>query len=188
MQATLHAYDAACARCRRVFADKTHDYGTAWRILRPSSLTDQLWIKASRIRTVQETGIQRVADSLDDDFIGLVNYSVMALIQLERGYADSADISPQIAVEWFDGKLAQARELMQRKNHDYGEAWRQMRESSITDLMLQKLLRIKSIEELGGDVRSSEGLSANYLDIVNYAIFVLIKRAESAAASSANDL
>lgn len=178
-QSTNEEFAAACGLCRQVFADKTHDYGTAWRILRPSSLTDQLWIKACRIRTIQEKKVQKVADSLQDDFIGIVNYSVMALIQLELGYADAADISAEKAIELYDQQLASATLLMKQKNHDYGEAWREMRISSITDLILQKLLRIKSIENLEGATKASEGLAANYFDIVNYANFVLIKMSVS---------
>lgn len=174
MNKTTEQYKIAIAECSNIFEKKTTDYGTAWRILRPSSLTDQLYIKAQRIRTIQEKKTQKVADSTRDEFIGIINYSAMALIQLQLGYADDADIAAEKAIALYHEKLEEAKTLMERKNHDYGEAWRNMRVSSITDLILQKLLRIKSIENNDGATLISEGLDANFLDIINYAIFVLI--------------
>lgn len=174
MNKTVGEYDAVLQQCSSIFEQKTIDYGTAWRILRPSSLTDQLYIKAQRIRTIQEKKTQKIADSTHEEFVGIVNYSAMALIQLQLGYAEDADISAQKAIELYAQQLAQAKNLMLLKNHDYGEAWRNMRVSSITDLILQKLLRIKSIENNEGKTLISEGLEANFLDIINYAIFVLI--------------
>lgn len=172
---TNQQFDTAVNHCKNIFKRKTNDYGTAWRILRPSALTDQLLIKALRIRTIQEGKIQKIGDSIKDEFVGIVNYSAMALIQLNKGYADHADINKEQAINLYDEQLETAKQLMMNKNHDYGEAWRLMRISSITDLIIQKLMRIKSIEDNDGKTEISEGLSANYLDMVNYAIFVLIK-------------
>ncbi len=174
MSKTNEQYDDVVNECSSIFKKKTIDYGTAWRILRPSSLTDQLYIKAQRIRTIQEKKTQKVADSTRDEFIGIINYSAMALIQLELGFADEADINAEKAIELYQNQLVISKKLMQEKNHDYGEAWRNMRISSMTDLILQKLLRIKSIENNEGATLISEGLDANYLDIINYAVFVLI--------------
>jgi len=175
---TNQQFDTAISLCKGIFKRKTNDYGTAWRILRPSALTDQLLIKALRIRTIQEGKIQKVGDSVKDEFVGIVNYAAMALIQLSKGYADYADINKEEAVALYNEQLQTAKQLMLNKNHDYGEAWRQMRISSITDLIIQKLMRIKSIEDNDGKTEISEGLEANYLDMVNYAIFVLIKMQE----------
>lgn len=172
---TTRQYEAAVAKCRQVFQQKTHDYGTAWRILRTSSLTDQLFIKASRIRTIEEKGTQRVDEGVEPEFIGIVNYSVMAIIQLELGTTDEASLSAEDANAHFERVVNAAYALMMNKNHDYGEAWRDMRISSFTDLILMKLLRIKQIEDLAGRTLVSEGLDANYFDIINYAIFALIK-------------
>lgn len=171
---TQDQFDAAVAGCRNIFLKKTKDYGTAWRILRPASLTDQLFIKARRIRTLEETGKQRVADGVEDEYCGLVNYSVLAIIQLSL--SDEAPLEMEISeVEaLYDGIIRETRELMMAKNHDYGEAWRDMRVSSLTDLILMKLLRIKQIEDNKGRTLISEGLEANYRDIINYAIFALI--------------
>lgn len=172
------------ARCRELFEKKTHDYGACWRILRPSSLTDQLLIKAKRIRNIQEKGTQKVADSIDGDFIGIVNYSVMALVQLPQP-VDGAALIPEgdamaSVLMLYDNQISRARQLMEAKNHDYGEAWREMRVSSITDLILMKLLRLKQLEdhETESNLLVSEGPAANYLDIVNYGIFALIKLSE----------
>ncbi len=180
MKQTLQQYDAAAEQCREVFLHKTKDYGTAWRILRPSSLTDQLYIKARRIRTLEEGTQQMVADHISQEYIGLVNYSVMALLQLELPEETSLELSAQEAARHYDDCLAETRALMVAKNNDYGEAWRQMRLSSLTDLILMKLLRIKQIEDNAGQTVVSEGLDANYKDIINYAIFALIRLEEAA--------
>ncbi len=174
MTDTTAQYDAIVADCKSVFLHKNKDYGTAWRILRPTSLTDQLYIKARRIRSIQEKGAQQIADSVQTEFIGIVNYSVLALIQLSLPEAAPLDLSAAEAEALYDQYIGQARALMLAKNHDYGEAWRDMRVSSMTDLILMKLLRIKQIEDNNGQTLISEGLEANYLDIINYAIFALI--------------
>ncbi len=171
-------YNQVLEGCKDIFAKKTKDYGTAWRILRPSSLTDQIYIKAARIRTIQEKGSQKVADDITSEFKGIINYCLIALVQLDLGRSDTADLTAEEALTHFEQKAQIAKELMQRKNHDYGEAWRMMRVSSMTDLILQKLLRIKQIEDNEGKTLVSEGLDANYLDIVNYAIFCLILLSE----------
>lgn len=160
--------------CRDIFAKKTRDYGTAWRILRPSSLTDQLFIKAQRIRTIQETKENKVGERIEDEFVAIVNYCVMALIQVHE--TDLVDLElPAAQAEELYGKYAQkAFDLMQKKNHDYGEAWRDMRVSSLTDLILQKILRVKQIEDNNGTTLISEGIDANYYDMLNYAVFALI--------------
>jgi len=157
---------------------KTIDYGTAWRILRTSSITDQIFIKASRIRSIEEKGISRIDEPVQDEYIGIVNYCVMALVQLEMNSEDDLDIEVSEAEGLYDKWVEVSKELMEDKNHDYGEAWRDMRVSSMTDLILMKLLRVKQIEENEGQTIISEGLDANYLDIINYAIFALIKLSE----------
>ncbi len=184
MDQTLKQFDEVAARCREVFVKKAEDYGASWRVLRPSSLTDQLLIKARRIRSIDEKRTQKVADSIESDFIGLVNYSVMALIQLlhpvpaNEPYPERASLEELLPL--YDEQIAAARRLMEAKNHDYGEAWRMMRISSITDLILAKILRLRQIEEMGGDehLKASEGRESNYLDIINYAIFALILLSE----------
>lgn len=175
---TLTQYDAVVERCKDLFLKKAHDYGTAWRILRPSSLTDQLFIKAKRIRSIDEKAKQMVEDSIEGDFIGLVNYAYMALIQLELTEADGMELSTDFSRKMYEKQVASVRQLMIAKNHDYGEAWRDMRIGSITDLILMKLLRIRQIEENKGKTLASEGLDANYADIANYAIFALILLSE----------
>lgn len=172
---TNEEFKLCLERCREIFAKKTKDYGTAWRILRPSSLTDQLFIKAKRIRSIQEKGTQKVEDAIDLDFVGLINYSIMALIQLDLpAEMDDLELDPDLAISHYDKQKTVAFDLMMDKNHDYGEAWRDMRVSSITDLILMKLLRIKQIEDNEGQTLISEGLDANYLDIINYSVFALI--------------
>jgi len=161
--------------CLNVFESKQKDYSTAWRILRTSSLTDQIYIKANRIRSIQINGMSKVDEGIIPEFVGIVNYSVMALIQLELGFAEEADLDAEKAVELYKKHIFAARDLMKDKNHDYGEAWRNMRISSLTDIILMKLLRIKQIENNDGKTIVSEGLSANYDDIINYSIFALIK-------------
>ena len=174
MQNTLTQYDFLVEKCRNLFDNKLKDYGVAWRILRLTSLTDQIYIKASRIRTLQEKKVSKVAESEESEFIGIINYSIISLIQKELGVVDSPDISEKDALIWFDKKVKEAKELMIKKNHDYGEAWREMRVSSITDLILQKILRIKQIEDNQGKTLVSEGLEANYYDMINYSVFALI--------------
>lgn len=168
-------YNKEIATCRELFIKKTKDYGTAWRILRLSSLTDQLFIKASRLRSIEEKGDQKVQDNIFGEYIGLVNYSIMALIQMELTEADGMELEPDFVTKLYDKHVEQTRDLMLAKNHDYGEAWRDMRISSLTDLILQKLLRIKQIEDNQGKTLVSEGLDANYQDIINYAVFAMIR-------------
>ncbi len=174
MEKTLNQFQEIFKECRLLYEKKLFDYGAAWRILRLPSLTDQIYIKAARIRSLQELSEQKVNEGQESEFIGIINYSIMALIQLEFGVADSPDFSVEKALEEFDKQSENAIELLLAKNHDYGEAWRELRVSSITDLILQKLLRIKQIEDNKGKTLVSEGLDANYLDIINYSIFALI--------------
>lgn len=179
MEKTLKQFQAVVARCRDLFVRKTADYGTAWRILRPSSITDQLYIKALRIRSIEEKGAQKVEDPIEAEFIGLVNYSVLALIQLSLEENAPLELAPEEVSVLFDQHISENIRLLQAKNHDYDEAWRLMRVSSMTDLILQKLLRIKQIEDNAGQTQVSEGLEANYRDIINYAVFALIRLTES---------
>ena len=181
MEQTLHQFKSVINRCRSLFLAKTADYGTAWRILRPSSLTDQLFIKASRIRSIEEKGLQKVGDSIESEFIGLVNYSVLALIQLELPENTSLQLEPAQVSVLYDKHVQENIRLLHAKNHDYDEAWRLMRVSSMTDLILQKILRIKQIEDNAGKTQVSEGLEANYRDILNYAVFALILLEEQKA-------
>lgn len=174
MEATQKEYNVIRESCRHLFEKKMHDYGAAWRILRLPSLTDQIFIKAQRIRGLQELQEQRVAEGQESEFIGIINYALMALIQLEQGIAEQPDLSIGRALKLFDAEFEKAQSLMEAKNHDYGEAWRDMRVSSLTDLILQKLLRVKQIENNQGKTLVSEGIDANYLDMVNYAVFALI--------------
>lgn len=180
MKDTPKQYDAVVAMCRELFVNKMKDYGSAWRILRLPSLTDQIFIKAQRIRSLQENEVRKVAEDEKPEFIGIINYSVMALIQLELGIASQPDLSPGRAVELYDQKIAATKALMENKNHDYGEAWRDMRVSSLTDLIIQKLLRVKQIEDNKGKTLVSEGIDANYQDMINYAVFALILMEEAA--------
>lgn len=175
MNRTLEQYNAALKTCRDLFEKKGQDYGAAWRILRLPSMTDQIFIKVQRLRSIENAGEQWVEDELIGEYIGIINYSAMALIQLERGVVDQPDASAEQALQWYDEMTQKARDLMIRKNHDYGEAWRDMRMSSLTDLMLQKVLRIKQIEDNSGLTQVSEGIDANYLDLINYALFAMIK-------------
>ncbi len=174
MQHTSEQYDAVIKTCRDLFEKKMKDYGSAWRILRLPSLTDQIFIKAQRIRGLQENVVQKVDEDETSEFIGIINYSIMALTQLEKGVADQPDLNVNEALTLFDKHTSQTKSLMEDKNHDYGEAWRDMRVSSLTDLILQKLLRVKQIEDNKGKTLVSEGIDANYQDMVNYAIFALI--------------
>ena len=167
------------SECRSLFEKKLHDYGASWRILRPSSLTDQLYIKAKRIRSLEIKKESLVGEGIRPEFIALINYGILGLIQLARGFADSVDITPAEALGLYDHYATEALELMIRKNHDYDEAWRSMRVSSYTDLILTKIERIKEIEDLHGQVLVSEGIDANYMDVINYAVFGAIKLKES---------
>lgn len=175
MHKTLEQYDQAVSECREVFLAKLKDYGPSWRILRPSSLTDQIFIKARRIRSIETLGKSRVNEGIKPEYIGIYNYSLMALIQLELGPEPENNAPETDLLQLYDQQAARARALMENKNHDYGEAWREMRLSSLTDIILMKIHRIKQIEDNEGITIVSEGLDANYLDIMNYAIFALIK-------------
>ncbi|MDT0641703.1 DUF1599 domain-containing protein [Zunongwangia sp. F363] len=174
MQDTSKQYDAVVETCRNLFTNKMKDYGSAWRILRLPSLTDQIFIKAQRIRKLQENKVRKVDEDEKSEFIGIINYSVMALIQLEKGFAEQPDLNAEEAAVLYDEKIAETKQLMMDKNHDYGEAWRDMRVSSLTDLILQKLLRVKQIEDNKGKTLVSEGIDANYQDMINYSVFALI--------------
>lgn len=174
MEDTSNQYNDQIEKCRSLFINKMHDYGSAWRILRLPSLTDQIFIKAQRIRGLQQNEQQKIEEDETSEFIGIVNYSIMALIQLEKGVVEKPDLSVEQASQLYDERVAEAKQLMMDKNHDYGEAWRDMRVSSLTDLILQKLLRVKQIENNKGKTRVSEGIDANYQDIINYAVFALI--------------
>ncbi len=174
MQDTSKQYDNVITTCRDLFIKKMSDYGSAWRILRLPSLTDQIFIKAQRIRGLQQNVVQKVDEGQESEFIGIINYCIMALIQLEKGVVEQPDLSVEEATELYDKQTAVTKQLMLDKNHDYGEAWRDMRVSSLTDLILQKLLRVKQIEDNKGKTLVSEGIDANYQDIVNYAVFAMI--------------
>ena len=178
MERTAQEFENVIARCREVFEKKMKDYGFAWRILRTPSLTDQIYIKANRIRSIESKGISKVGEGVVPEFIGIVNYSVMALIQLDLGVSEEADFDPAKGLELYNRFIYGARDLMLNKNHDYDEAWRNMRVSSLTDIILMKLLRIKQIEDNDGVTIVSEGLDANYYDIINYAVFALIQLEE----------
>jgi hypothetical protein len=172
---TLKQYDAVLQSCREVFLLKMKDYGTAWRILRTPSLTDQIYIKAQRIRSIEDKGTSKVEEGIRPEFVGIVNYSIIALIQMELGSGQELSMDPQRGESLYHKYSEAAKELMKNKNHDYGEAWRNMRISSLTDIILMKLLRIKQIEDNMGKTYISEGVDANYYDIINYALFALIK-------------
>jgi hypothetical protein len=174
MEKTNQQYDKVISICRDIFLRKMTDYGTAWRILRPVSLTDQIYIKAQRIRSIEEKGVTKVDEGIRTEFIGIINYAIMGLIQLEFGPSD-AELDPGETLTLYDKHINQAKMLMQAKNHDYGEAWRNMRISSYTDLILMKLKRTKQIEDKLGKTIASEGIDANYLDMINYAVFAMIK-------------
>jgi hypothetical protein len=174
MQDTSKQYDAIVNTCKSLFIKKMTDYGSAWRILRLPSLTDQIFIKAQRIRSLQQNAIRKVDEGEVSEFIGIINYCIMALIQLEKGVVEQPDLSTVEATKLYEEKVAITKKLMEDKNHDYGEAWRDMRVSSLTDLILQKLLRVKQIEDNAGKTLVSEGIDANYQDMINYAVFALI--------------
>ncbi|MFB9080053.1 DUF1599 domain-containing protein [Flavobacterium procerum] len=174
MKNTSQEFDNVIGVCRTLFINKMKDYGSAWRILRLPSLTDQIFIKAQRIRSLQENDVRKVDEDEKGEFIGIINYSIMALIQLELGVVDQPDLDVEKATELYDAKVKLTKDLMEAKNHDYGEAWRDMRVSSLTDLILQKLLRVKQIEDNKGKTLVSEGIDANYQDMINYSVFALI--------------
>jgi hypothetical protein len=174
MQNTSKQYDEVIEICRSLFINKMKDYGSAWRILRLPSLTDQIFIKAQRIRQLQENGTRKVDEGERSEFIGIINYSIMALIQFEKGVVETPDLDSNEVTELYDKHIGITKSLMEDKNHDYGEAWRDMRVSSLTDLILQKLLRVKQIEDNKWKTIVSEGLDANYQDMINYAVFALI--------------
>ena len=177
---TEKEFRGALSECRALFEKKLHDYGASWRILRPSSLTDQLFIKAMRIRSLEVKQRSMVGEGIRPEFIALVNYGIVGLIQLSKGYSDRTDISNAEAMSLYDKQADLTLSLMLRKNHDYGEAWRGMRVSSYTDFILTKIQRVKEIEDLEGETIASEGIDSNYMDIINYAIFGIIKLSEQA--------
>jgi hypothetical protein len=178
MHNTSQQYESIIFKCKDIFSKKTTDYGTAWRILRVSSLTDQIFIKANRIRTIQETGVNKVGEGIESEFIGIINYCVMALIQLELKGDKRMELPSEETVGLYAKYANEAKELMETKNHDYGEAWRDMRVSSLTDLILMKILRVKQIEDNKGKTLISEGIDANYFDMINYAVFAMILMSE----------
>lgn len=175
MANTQEQFDYVISGCRNLFEKKLKDYGASWRIMRPQSVTDQILIKAKRIRSIEEKGVNMVGDSISSEFVAIVNYCIVGLIQLELGYAETVDSTPGDVMNLYDKYAHQTRELLFAKNHDYGEAWRVMRISSYTDLILVKLFRIKQIEGNDGKTIVSEGIDANYMDILNYSVFGLIK-------------
>ena len=174
MQNTSKQYDVVIEKCRSLFIKKMSDYGSAWRILRLPSLTDQIFIKAQRIRGLQQNTEQRIDEGQESEFIGIINYCIMALVQIDKGVVEQPDLTTEEATELYNEKVALTKQLMLDKNHDYGEAWRDMRVSSLTDLILQKLLRVKQIENNAGKTLVSEGIDANYQDMINYAVFAMI--------------
>lgn len=174
MTQTSVQYQQIIQSCREIFQNKTKDYGTAWRIARASSLTDQIFIKANRIRTIQETKTNKVGESIEGEFGAIINYCIMAIIQVRHNTELELELSEAIAVELYDKIALEAKELMENKNHDYGEAWRDMRVSSLTDMILMKLLRVKQMEDNDGVTIASEGIDSNYFDMLNYAVFALI--------------
>ncbi|MCC6837155.1 MAG: DUF1599 domain-containing protein [Bacteroidia bacterium] len=178
MNKTSTQYDSAIALCKDIFLKKNKDYGTAWRILRTSSITDQIFIKAQRIRNIEDKGTQKVNDDVRSEYIGIVNYSIIGLIQLALKNDERMELPTDEVAKLFDKYALEAKSLMENKNHDYGEAWRDMRISSLTDLMLMKIFRIKQIEDNKGETIISEGIDANFHDMINYSVFALIKLSE----------
>ena len=176
---TEQQFKDVMAECRSLFAKKLHDYGASWRILRPSSLTDQLFIKAKRIRSLEIKQVSLVGEGIRPELIPLINYGIVGLIQIEKGFADQVDITPEDALAMYDEKAKEALDLMIKKNHDYDEAWRDMRVSSYTDFILTKIQRVKEIEDINGQTLVSEGIDSNYMDIINYSVFGAIKTKES---------
>ncbi len=180
MSDTVKDFEKALAECRSVFVNKLADYGASWRIMRPEALTDQIFIKAKRIRTLQINGYSAVGEDILPEFMAIVNYGITAIIQLSLGFADTKDISNERALELYDRIATNARDLMIAKNHDYGEAWRSMRVLSFADIILMKVERTKEIEDHHGRTKVSEGIDANYLDMINYAIFAIVKLTDEA--------
>lgn len=176
---TASEYKQVISTCKTLFAKKTQDYGTAWRILRLPSITDQIFIKAQRIRSIQDKGSQKVEDPIKDEFIGIVNYCLIAMVQMSLGNSREMEMTWEELEPLYDQAVGETFSLLQNKNHDYGEAWRDMRVSSITDIILMKLLRVKQIEDNAGKTLVSEGVKANYQDMINYAVFALIKLNEN---------
>ncbi len=173
---TVKEYKEVIKECKGIFINKTLDYGTAWRILRLPSITDQIYIKAQRIRSIQDKGTQKIEDGINSEFVGIINYCVIALIQLELvGHSEEMELDAESVSKLYDKHITETLDLLMKKNHDYGEAWREMRVSSITDIILMKLLRVKQIEDNEGKTRISEGVAANYQDMINYSVFALIK-------------
>ena len=172
---TAEEYDSVIAKCRRIYTLKMKDYGPSWRIMRPQTVNDQLFIKAKRIREIEMTGVNMVGESVEDAYMAIVNYSVIGLIQLRQGFSDSTDMTAARATELYDAYVQEAKNLMLRKNHDYGEAWREMDKESLTDIILTKINRNKSIAAHDNQTLISEGCEGNYLDMLNYAVFYLIK-------------
>ena len=178
MQQTSKQYDQVIEQCRQLFVNKMKDYGPSWRILRPRSVTDQIFIKAKRIRTLEISQTSMVGEDMWPEFIGIINYGIIGLIQLKLGFSDVVDIDKEHALQLYDKYIAETKQLMIAKNTDYGEAWRDMRVSSYTDLILTKIQRTKEIENHNGETLVSEGIDANYQDMINYAVFALIKHNE----------
>ncbi|HOO19537.1 MAG TPA: DUF1599 domain-containing protein [Paludibacteraceae bacterium] len=178
MNQTEQQFDKIVSICKDIFIKKLKDYGASWRLLRPSSVTDQLFIKANRIRSIQMKGTSKINEDIKSEFIGIINYGIIGLIQLELGFAEKVDISAEQAVELYDKYIQKSKDLMSNKNHDYDEAWRRMRVESFVDIILMKICRIKEIENHAGKTLISEGIDANYYDIINYSIFALIKLEE----------
>lgn len=179
MNQTATEYNEVIQACKNLFAKKTHDYGTAWRVLRLPSITDQIFIKAQRIRSIQEKGVQKIEDPIKDEFTGIINYCLIALMQMELEGNPSLELAFEQLEPLYDRAVGETYQLLQNKNHDYGEAWRDMRVSSITDIILMKLYRVKQIENHAGQTLVSEGVKANYQDMINYAVFAMIKLNES---------
>jgi hypothetical protein len=175
MEKTAIEYKQVIDTCKTLFVRKTSDYGTAWRVMRLASITDQIYIKAQRIRSIQEKGVQKVEDGIAGEFVAIINYCIMAMIQMKLESSTELDMNVKQLIPLYDAAVEETFELLQNKNHDYGEAWREMRVSSITDIILMKLLRVKQIEDNQGKTLVSEGVKANYQDMINYAVFALIK-------------
>jgi hypothetical protein len=179
MQTTSQQYDAAISVCKDIFLKKMKDYGTAWRNLRPRSLTDQIFIKAQRIKSIEEKGTQKVSDDIRGEYVGIINYCLIALMQLELVNDSRMDLPYEEVEDLYSRYVAQTKKLMEDKNHDYGEAWREMRVESLTDLILMKIFRVKQIEDNQGKTLISEGVDANYMDMINYALFAMIRLNET---------
>jgi len=182
MNKTAEQFDEVISECREIYHKKMKDYGSAWRILRPSSLTDQIFIKANRIKTLEKNGSSKVDEGIRPEYVGIINYCIMAIVQLEMGESTDVELGLEEGLKLYDKNAFEAKSLMMNKNHDYGEAWRDMRISSFTDLILMKILRTKQIENNEGKTLISEGVDANYFDMMNYAVFAMIRMNEEVAA------